>query len=52
MRLLQRWGTDYVIVDEAAMTISNPTWRDALVSQPLLTPVYQDQHYSVYRVQR
>lgn len=52
VRLLQRWGTDYVIVDEAAMTISNPDWRDGLATQPLLTPVYRDQHYSVYRVQR
>lgn len=52
LRLMQRWQTDYIIVDEAALQPIAPDWRATLTAQPLVTEVYRQGGYSVYRLQR
>ncbi len=52
LRLMQRWQTDYIIVDEAAMTRANSDWRAELTAQPLVDEVYREGGYSVFRLQR
>ncbi|MFP4436114.1 MAG: ArnT family glycosyltransferase [Chloroflexaceae bacterium] len=52
LRLMQRWQTDYIIVDEAAMARQNPDWRAELTAQPLVEQVYREGGYSIFRLQR
>jgi hypothetical protein len=52
LRLAQRWETDYIVVDEGAMQLQRPRWREQIAEQPLATEVYRAGGYSVYRVQR
>ncbi|NTV99991.1 MAG: hypothetical protein HGA19_01660 [Oscillochloris sp.] len=50
LRLMQRWQTDYILVDEAAMELIRPNWRATLDTLPLATKVYAEGGYSVYRL--
>ena len=52
LRLMQRWQTDYILVDDAAMALVRPDWRTALAGLPLATQVYAAGGYSVYRLTR
>lgn len=52
LRLLQRWQTDYIIVNEYLMRERDPNWETALAAQPLVAQVYQAQGYRVYRLLR
>jgi hypothetical protein len=52
IRLLQRWGTDYIIVDAAAMARERSDWQARAASNPLLAEVYRDDGYSVYQLKR
>jgi hypothetical protein len=52
LRLMQRWETDYIIVDDAAMSQRMPNWEEKLRAQPLVTEVYHGEGYSVYRLER
>jgi hypothetical protein len=52
VQLLQRWRTDYIIVNEAALDLQRPRWRVIIATEPQLARVYQRDGYSVYRVLR
>jgi hypothetical protein len=52
LRLMQRWATDYIVVDEAGMDLLAPGWRGELDAEPLLTKLYEEGGYRVYRLRR
>lgn len=52
LRLMQRWQTDYIVVEDAAMEQIDSHWRATLASLPLVTRVYAADGYSVYRLAR
>ncbi|NTU81958.1 MAG: YfhO family protein [Chloroflexales bacterium] len=52
LRLMQRWQTDYIVVEEATMDQLRPDWRATLAALPLATWVYAEGGYSVYRLTR
>jgi hypothetical protein len=52
VRLLQRWQTDYIVVDEAAFDQTAPGWRARLAAQPLIDEVYHQGGYRVFRLKR
>lgn len=52
LAVLQRWETDYIIVDEVPMSEREPQWEAMLEADDLATRVYRDEEYSVYRLSR
>ena len=52
IRLLQRWGADFIVVNERPMDEDGPDWREQLARQPLLTEAFRSQGYTIYRLQR
>lgn len=50
IKLLQRWQTTYIIVDEAALKQRQAAWKMLITRSPSLKRVYQDQVYSVYQM--
>lgn len=51
-RLLQRWRTAYIIIDEAALQRRAPDWAARAAQLPQLKPVYSQDGYTVYRLAR
>lgn len=47
-RLFQRWGTEYIIIDQQAMDLEYPRWRERLPEFPEFREVYRDEVYIVY----
>ncbi|MCG8347460.1 MAG: hypothetical protein MI924_06725, partial [Chloroflexales bacterium] len=52
LRLMQRWQTDYIIVDTRKLGQRVADWEEQLATQLLVRQVYQDAEYRVYRLQR
>jgi hypothetical protein len=52
LRLMQRWQVDYIVVDEAQLAQQQTDWRTALEAFPLVTRIYAENGYSVYRLRR
>ena len=52
IRLLQRWGTDFIVVNDRPMDENGLGWREQLARQPLVTEAFRSQGYTVYRLQR
>lgn len=52
LRLLQRWQTDLVIVDEWQMARREPDWEQILAAEPRLERVYRADGFSVYALRR
>jgi hypothetical protein len=52
IRLLQRWGTDFIVVNDGPMDENGRGWREQLAQQPLVTEAFRSQGYTVYRLQR
>jgi hypothetical protein len=51
LRLMQRWGTRYMIVHDAGLAALNPQWREQAARDPRLREAYHDGTYSVYTFQ-
>jgi hypothetical protein len=47
-RLFQRWGTEYIIIDQQAMDLEYPSWRERLADFPEFREIYRDEVYIVY----
>jgi hypothetical protein len=52
IQLLQRWGVDFIVVNDGPMDENGPDWRAQLARQPLVTEVFRNQGYTVFRLQR
>jgi hypothetical protein len=52
IRLLQRWGVDFIVVNDGPMDENGLGWREQIARQPLLTEVFRKEGYTVYRLQR
>jgi len=52
LRLMQRWQVDYIVVDDAQIAQQRADWRAALEALRLVTRVYTENGFSVYRLQR
>jgi hypothetical protein len=48
LRLMQRWQTDYLVIDIRAMDQQQPGWQAEIDPHPLLRQVYNDGQYQVY----
>jgi hypothetical protein len=51
IRLLQRWGADFIVVNDRPMDENGLGWREQLARQPLVTEAFRSQGYTVYRLQ-
>jgi hypothetical protein len=50
VRMMQRWQTEFVVVDEQAMKRLEPRWDATIAAQSLVTLAYRSNGYSVYRL--
>ena len=51
IRLLQRWGVEFIVVNEGPMDENGSGWREQIARQPLVTLAYRKDGYTVYRLQ-
>lgn len=50
VQLAQRWGIDYIVVNDAALAADIPDWRSQARRLPHLHEVYQRDGYTVFQV--
>lgn len=52
LRLMQRWQVDYLVIDHAKMAEQHADWQATLEALGLVTKVYDQGGFSVYRLAR
>lgn len=50
IQLAQRWGIDYIVVDDAALAADLPDWRSQARELPHVREVYQRDGFTVFQV--